>query len=411
MLQRHMLRMATVPAIAFSLVLIFLALTVTQPGIALAKEGDAIALLGNRQAMTATMPMTGSMAMTGTMAMKHPRMGSRMQIMGQMMQLMGEMQDMMGNPMPMTGTMPMTQSMAMSTTDMNQMMGLMGQLMMSHMQSMMQSCTSTMDSKMPMTGTMSMTETMPMTGAMAMTGTMPAMMNQMMQTMMSGAMPMTGTMPMGSTGSGHMMQMMGHMMQMMGAMQDMMGTDMSADNAMPMDHTALCQMVSMMNQMMGKMPNMSASHMPMGASNQSFDLLFIDSMMMHHQGAIDMAKEALTKAEHAELKQMASDIIKAQEAEIKQMKTWRTAWYPNAPQTKGMGMDMGTMKIDDDTSKPFDLRFIEAMIPHHQSAIDMAKMAQPKAEHAELKQMADDIIKAQQKEIAQMNTWKAAWFQ
>jgi len=410
MLQRRILRMATVPAIALALVLVFLALTVTIPGTALAKGDNARARLGNRQAMTATMPMTG------TTGMNHYRMGARMQMMGQMMQLMGQMQDMMGNPMPMTGTMPMTQSMAMSTTNMNQMMGSMGQLMMGHVQTMMQSCAGTMGNTMSMTGTMSMTKTMPMTGAMAMTGTMPAMMNQMMQTMMRGAMPMTGTMPMGSTmrmgstGAGHMMQMMGHMMQMMGAMQDMMGTDMGASNAMPIDRAALCQMVSMMNQMIGQMPNMSASNVTMNASNQPYDLLFIDSMIMHHQGAIDMAKAAQTKAEHAELTQMAGDIIKAQEAEIKQMQTWRTAWYPNAPQTKGMGMDMGTMKIADDASKPFDLRFIEAMTPHHQSAIDMAKMAQMKAEHAEIKTLAGNIIQAQQKEIAQMKAWKAAWF-
>ena len=151
--------------------------------------------------------------------------------------------------------------------------------------------------------------------------------------------------------------------------------------------------------------------MPIGDSNQSFDLLVIDSMIMHHQGAIDMAKEAQTQAEHAELKQMANDIIKAQAAEIKQMQAWRTAWYPDAAQTQGLGMEMGTMMIADDASQPFDLRFIEAMIPHHQSAIDMAKMAQTKAEHTEIKTLAGTIIEAQQKEIAQMNGWKAAWFQ
>jgi len=148
----------------------------------------------------------------------------------------------------------------------------------------------------------------------------------------------------------------------------------------------------------------------MGSQMQPFDLLFIDSMIMHHQGAVDMAKDAQQKAEHAELKQMADDIIKSQSAEIKQMQAWRQAWYPNAPKTGGLGMSMGTMQIANDATKPFDLRFIEAMIPHHEGAITMAKEAQARAQHQEIKTLSNNIIAAQQKEIAQMQAWKAAWF-
>lgn len=145
-------------------------------------------------------------------------------------------------------------------------------------------------------------------------------------------------------------------------------------------------------------------------SNQPFDLLFIDSMIMHHQGAINMAQAAQTKAEHTELKTLANDIIAAQTAEIKQMQAWRMAWYPNATLSKGLDMGMGAMQIADDPSRPFDLRFIEAMIPHHQSAIDMAKMAEAKSEHTEIKTLAANIIKAQTAEIDQMQAWKATWF-
>ena len=49
-------------------------------------------------------------------------------------------------------------------------------------------------------------------------------------------------------------------------------------------------------------------------------------MTPHHQGAITMAKEALDRAEHTEIKTLANQIIKAQEAEIKQMQDWKTAW-------------------------------------------------------------------------------------
>jgi uncharacterized protein (DUF305 family) len=141
-----------------------------------------------------------------------------------------------------------------------------------------------------------------------------------------------------------------------------------------------------------------------------YDALFIDSMMMHHQGAIDMANQALQEATKPEIKAMAENIIKAQKAEIAQMQEWRKAWYPDLAETAGMGMDMGTMEVSSDASKPFDQRFIEAMIPHHEGAIGMAKDAQQKAEHGEIKQLAGAIITAQEDEIAQMEQWLKDWY-
>ena len=141
-----------------------------------------------------------------------------------------------------------------------------------------------------------------------------------------------------------------------------------------------------------------------------YDAQFIDSMIMHHQGAIDMANQALKEAQKPEIKTLAQAVVKAQEAEIAQMRQWRQAWYPDLPDTGGTGMAMGEMMISGDTSKPFDQRFIEAMIPHHEGAIAMAKDAQQKAEHPEIKTLAQAIITAQEGEIAQMRQWLQAWF-
>lgn len=67
-----------------------------------------------------------------------------------------------------------------------------------------------------------------------------------------------------------------------------------------------------------------------------------------------------------------------------------------------MGMNMGKMQVSSDTSKPFDQRSIEVIIAHHQSVVKMAKDAQQKAEHQEIKTLAGNIIDEQEEEIAQM---------
>ena len=77
---------------------------------------------------------------------------------------------------------------------------------------------------------------------------------------------------------------------------------------------------------------------------------------------------------------------------------------------KGMMMDM-EQEIADlcATTENFDLAFIEAMVPHHQTAVMMAQMATMRAEHPELQTLAQTMIDDQQREIAQMQAWRAAW--
>jgi uncharacterized protein (DUF305 family) len=165
--------------------------------------------------------------------------------------------------------------------------------------------------------------------------------------------------------------------------------------------------------------------MDLGPADGDYDLRFIDGMAMHHQGAVVMAEEALTKAQHPELKKLAEDIIAAQKLEISQMQGWRTAWYPQADsmpmayhpqmghmmamtdeQKQGMMMSMDLASADAE----FDLRFINGMLPHHEGALVMAKDALSKSQRPEIKKLAQDILTSQQQEIEQMEQWRKDWY-
>ena len=61
-------------------------------------------------------------------------------------------------------------------------------------------------------------------------------------------------------------------------------------------------------------------------SGDEFDKAFISEMIMHHQGAIDMAKLAEKNAKHNEVKQLSKGIVSAQESEISEMKQWQMSW-------------------------------------------------------------------------------------
>lgn len=63
----------------------------------------------------------------------------------------------------------------------------------------------------------------------------------------------------------------------------------------------------------------------------TFDEQFIADMIVHHQGAVDMAKLAENQAKHQEIKDLSKAIIAAQEQEIAEMKQWQKAWgYQNS---------------------------------------------------------------------------------
>jgi uncharacterized protein (DUF305 family) len=57
----------------------------------------------------------------------------------------------------------------------------------------------------------------------------------------------------------------------------------------------------------------------------------------------------------------------------------------------------------------FDKSFLSSMIVHHQDAVEMSKAAQTDAERQEIKDLADDIIKAQESEIEMMQQWQKDW--
>ena len=62
------------------------------------------------------------------------------------------------------------------------------------------------------------------------------------------------------------------------------------------------------------------------------------------------------------------------------------------------------------TRGTMDAMFIEQMIPHHEDAIAMAELALTRAEHPEIKRLAEDVIETQSAEIDQMRAWYREWF-
>lgn len=79
----------------------------------------------------------------------------------------------------------------------------------------------------------------------------------------------------------------------------------------------------------------------------------------------------------------------------------------NGGMAMGPGM-MGGGVVDSDA--PFDQRFLDQMIVHHQGAVLSAQMMIADSARPELRDLAQRIIAGQQREIDQMRQWQQEWY-
>ena len=156
-----------------------------------------------------------------------------------------------------------------------------------------------------------------------------------------------------------------------------------------------------------------------GTAPNSIDGAFLTGMAPHHKAAIEMARIAETRADHREVRDLATKIASDQLQEIDQLNAvHQKAFGTPLPAAGGhgslgltaaqMGMEMDPSALR--TAKPFDRAFIDMMVAHHQGAIRMARAELAQGSDPDTKGVARAVITAQSSEIQQMNRWRKAWF-
>lgn len=152
-----------------------------------------------------------------------------------------------------------------------------------------------------------------------------------------------------------------------------------------------------------------------------FDEAYIANMLAHHEGALNMAEQAQAVTAHTEIRTLASDITQSQGREIVKMQQWQKDWGYKVTMGSGHGshggegMDMGgdmvemQNKLIDLTGEAYDKEFLKQMILHHEQAVEMSQYAAQNARHQEIKNLALEVISAQNNEIEQMKQWQKDW--
>lgn len=180
--------------------------------------------------------------------------------------------------------------------------------------------------------------------------------------------------------------------------------------------TALLTAVPALAQTSGTMAGMTCSEASVKAANDSMMAMTDASKKMAVMKEMDMAKDMMAKKDdkgcsaqlHKAVGMMTNMDMKGMNMksgmDMKMMApdpsdSVSTKGYKAAMMKAMDGMPM--MKFTGDA----DLDFMIHMRPHHQLAVDMAKVELANGKDAEIKKLAQDIIAAQEKEIAVIDAW------
>lgn len=170
------------------------------------------------------------------------------------------------------------------------------------------------------------------------------------------------------------------------------------------------------------------------------EVRYMEGMIDHHQMALDMAEDCLIKVETESFRAVCQGVIDAQTPEIETLRGWLREWYgieyapmamselmelmdlaPDAGMEMGHGdhtanpmtdmpMMMGMMAgLDRVEGAEYEAAWLEAMVDHHDDAVHMSERILERAEHADLRALAQQIIDDQTAEIERMESMLAEY--
>jgi uncharacterized protein (DUF305 family) len=144
------------------------------------------------------------------------------------------------------------------------------------------------------------------------------------------------------------------------------------------------------------------------ASANDADTMFVQAMRPHHEQAVEMSDELLSKTGVSdEVRALATGITAAQGPEIEQLDRWADEWgIEEMPRmdhgTDGMMSDADMQELAAAEGTEAEQLFLRQMIEHHTGAIEMAQSEIDDGENPDAVEMAEGIVVTQEDEISRM---------
>ena len=151
------------------------------------------------------------------------------------------------------------------------------------------------------------------------------------------------------------------------------------------------------------------------------DVTFTQEMRAHHQQAIEMSDMLLDKGSDVapDVTSLAKQIKAEQAPEIRTMTGWLKAWGEPTTTSSMSGMDHSSMSggmmsggemdaLEKASAADAGKLYLEQMIEHHTSAVDMATTEADEGTNTDAVALAKSIVSSQTKQITQMKDMLAS---
>ncbi len=145
--------------------------------------------------------------------------------------------------------------------------------------------------------------------------------------------------------------------------------------------------------------------MNLGSADRTFDLRYINAMISHHRGAMLLADQLSKNTTRPEMKTLAQNILADEPKAIAELYAWKKDWYRDTKNVR----DPIVANLGPQDEK-FDLRFLNAIIAHHESGILMTKETRQKSSRVEILNNADAVEAFLEGGLKTLKELRSSWY-
>lgn len=145
--------------------------------------------------------------------------------------------------------------------------------------------------------------------------------------------------------------------------------------------------------------------MGLGRPDRTLDLRYLNAMIAHHRGAMLLAEQAVTETQRPELQTLAQKILTDEPSAIAELYTFKSDWY-NDTRTVRDPVVAQLGEFDD----KYDLRFLNALIAHHEMGLDMTSEISSKSSRTEVLNNADAVDTFLKNTLQVFKGWRMQWY-
>ena len=143
----------------------------------------------------------------------------------------------------------------------------------------------------------------------------------------------------------------------------------------------------------------------LGKADKYVDLRYLNAMIAHHGGAMALAEQVKEKTQRPEIKKLAEDILSGEPKAIAELYQWKKDWYKDTRKVSNKAVpNLG------EYDENFDLRFLNALITHHEEGIIMAKEIRLKSTRGQVLSNADAVIEFLSGGLTMLKEWRTEWY-